>query len=191
MAVTSLSGILLLLAGAVFLTYVIRVLLRAFNTPLRDVPGPWLARYTSLWKLWEVHGGTFEKTNVELHRKYGPVVRLGPNEYSIDDPDAAKIIYGHGRPFMKSAWYYASGNVDQVHKFDLFSDQNAKRHSESRRKIASAYSMTSLLKMEGFVDNCSKILVEKFSGFAAKGEVINLGRWLQCYAFDVRHYRSS
>lgn len=68
----------------------------------------------------------------------------------------------------------------------MFSDQNAKRHSETRRKIASAYSMSSLLKMEGFVDNCSEVLTEKFTGFAAKGEVINLGHWMQCYAFDVR-----
>lgn len=31
----------------------------------------------------------------------GPVVRIAPNEYSIDDPAAAKIIYGSGRAFVK------------------------------------------------------------------------------------------
>lgn len=31
----------------------------------------------------------------------GPVVRIAPNEYTIDDPDAIKIIYGHGTNFVK------------------------------------------------------------------------------------------
>jgi len=28
-------------------------------------------------------------------------VRIAPNEYSIDDPEAAKIIYGSGKGFRK------------------------------------------------------------------------------------------
>jgi len=43
----------------------------AFLSPLRHVPGPFWARFTRLWKLIEIYGGHFEKTNVELHRKYG------------------------------------------------------------------------------------------------------------------------
>ncbi|KAJ4512475.1 hypothetical protein HRR83_006991 [Exophiala dermatitidis] len=39
--------------------------------PLRDVPGPFWARFTRLWYLKEIAGGRFEKTNVQLHNKYG------------------------------------------------------------------------------------------------------------------------
>jgi hypothetical protein len=31
----------------------------------------------------------------------GPIVRIAPNEYSIDDPDAVKVIYGLGSQFIK------------------------------------------------------------------------------------------
>ena len=31
----------------------------------------------------------------------GAIVRIAPNEYSIDDPDAVKVIYGHGTNFVK------------------------------------------------------------------------------------------
>lgn len=31
----------------------------------------------------------------------GPIVRIAPNEYSIDDFDALKTIYGHGSSFIK------------------------------------------------------------------------------------------
>lgn len=69
--------------------------------PLKAVPGPFAARFTRLWYFLEIYKGSFEKTNIELHEKYGPVVRIAPNEYSIDDVEAAKAIYGHGNAFVK------------------------------------------------------------------------------------------
>lgn len=45
--------------------------------------------------------------------------------------------------------------------------------------------MSALLQMEPFVDECTALLLDKFIRFTKSGEVINLGHWLQCYAFDV------
>lgn len=41
-----------------------------------------------------------------LTRLTGPMVRIAPNEVSIDDPeDSLRIIYGHGTKFIKArAW---------------------------------------------------------------------------------------
>jgi hypothetical protein len=69
--------------------------------PLRSIPGPFLARFTRLWYFLEIYKGSFEATDVELHKKYGPIVRIAPHEYSIDDVDAARTIYGHGNAFVK------------------------------------------------------------------------------------------
>ena len=66
---------------------------KAYATPLRHVPGPWIAKFTRFWLLGAINSREYQRINVELHRKYGPVVRISPNEYSIDDPDAATIIY--------------------------------------------------------------------------------------------------
>lgn len=63
--------------------YVVYVLLQALLDPLRSIPGPFLARFTRLWYFLEVYRGAFELTNVELHRRYGPVVRIAPREYSV------------------------------------------------------------------------------------------------------------
>lgn len=114
----------------------------------------------------------------------GKIVRLAPNWYSIDDPSAAGIIYGLGKDFEKSEWYSAwlppiSG------RWSLFSDRSNKHHSLQRRKVASAYSMTSLVSYEPFVDNCTSILSQRFSEFAKAGSSVNMTHWLQCYAFDV------
>jgi len=44
---------------------------RGLSTPLRDVPGPFAARFTRLWYLRNVWRGDFEKVNVRLHDRYG------------------------------------------------------------------------------------------------------------------------
>jgi hypothetical protein len=91
-------GIVFLVACGLFVLYFIVDFIR---DPLRDIPGPVLARFTRLWYFIEIYKGSFEVTNVELHKKYGPIVRIAPREYSIDDVEAAKTIYGHGNAFVK------------------------------------------------------------------------------------------
>ena len=73
----------------------------AVMDPLRGIPGPFLARFTRLWYFFEVYKGSFEISNVNLHKTYGPIVRIAPNEYSVDDIQAAKLIYKTGNGFVK------------------------------------------------------------------------------------------
>lgn len=87
-----------LVSGAALVLY---SLLQFILDPLRNIPGPFFARFTRLWYFIEIYKGRFELTEIELHKKYGPIVRIAPHEYSIDDVDAAKIIYGHGNHFPK------------------------------------------------------------------------------------------
>lgn len=37
----------------------------------RKITGPWLAKYTRLWYLWQIQKADFHRTNVELHRQRG------------------------------------------------------------------------------------------------------------------------
>ncbi|KAH7321513.1 cytochrome P450 family protein [Rhexocercosporidium sp. MPI-PUGE-AT-0058] len=178
----ALTILILLLALACFPVYCI---VYALLSPLRSVPGPFWARLTRWWLFSEIYRGEFEKTNIELHKRYGPVVRIAPNEYSIDDPEATKEIYGLGSHFVKSAWYIASGSPDPHARADLFTDLDPKRHATNRRKVASLYSMTNLVQMEPLVNDCTGILVKRFTEFAQRGEAVDMGHWLQCYAFDV------
>ncbi len=53
------------------LFYVIHLVYSSFTSPLRSVPGPFLARFTKLWYFWHVSQGHFEQVNLDLHRKYG------------------------------------------------------------------------------------------------------------------------
>jgi hypothetical protein len=68
---------------------------------------------------------------------------------------------------------------------DLFTDQDSRRHAGLRRKVASLYTMTTLLHMEPCAEECTAILTQRFKEFAQSETVFNLQYWLQCYAFDV------
>lgn len=81
------------------------ILTQSFISPLRSVPGPLPARFTSLWYFFKVWEGHFEDVTMALHKRYGPVVRLTPNKYSIDSVEGMSIIYNVHTKYPKSDWY--------------------------------------------------------------------------------------
>ncbi|KAI1754951.1 cytochrome P450 [Xylaria castorea] len=169
-------------AGALALGYIIQRLVRSVLSPLRSVPGPFLARCGDLWYLWHVGKGRWEMREIELHRKHGDIVRYGPNRYSISDPEALGTIYGHGSRFAKSSWYNAWTAPDS---WNVFADRSIQRHANTRRQLQSTYSMTSLVSYEPYVDQCADIFSQRLSEMSEAGMPVDMGHWLQCYAFDV------
>ena len=113
----------------------------------------------------------------------GPVVRMYPGCYSIDDPAAMKI-YGQTQ-FKKSEWHIALSNPMPEWPQNIFAERDPKKHAESRKKIASLYSMTSLVKMEQAVDETIALFQVRLMEAEKDGRVINMQFWLQCFAFDT------
>lgn len=72
----------------------VSLLRNKFRSGLRNIPGPTLAAYTALWRWHDVRKGQAHETAIKLHRKYGPLVRIGPNHVSVSDPREIKKIYG-------------------------------------------------------------------------------------------------
>jgi hypothetical protein len=80
-----------ILAFVAFTTTLFSLLRR---DPLRTVPGPLLARWTPLWMIYYSRNGNMHTKMIALHSRYGTLVRTGPNEVSVSDPEAVKMIYG-------------------------------------------------------------------------------------------------
>lgn len=72
-----------------------------FFSSLRSIPGPSLAKLTDLWRAFYTHGGRVDVKHLELHRKYGPAVQIGPNCVSISDPGLIRTIYSTRNPWKK------------------------------------------------------------------------------------------
>jgi cytochrome P450 len=68
---------------------------------------------------------------------------------------------------------------------NLFSTRDEMFHREQKRPVANAYSMTSLLELEPAVDSCTEIFINQLARFANSKKPVDLGMWLQYYAFDV------
>lgn len=62
---------ILLGSSLVVSLFVLRAIFKAVVSPLRHVPGPFWARFSRTWYWRVVWRGDFEKTNIELHKKYG------------------------------------------------------------------------------------------------------------------------
>jgi hypothetical protein len=55
------------------------VLYQCYLSPLAKVPGPFVAKLTQLYLAYITRRGRLHRDYVDIHEKYGPVVRVGPN----------------------------------------------------------------------------------------------------------------
>ncbi|KAH0434016.1 cytochrome P450 [Colletotrichum camelliae] len=158
-----------------------------YNNGLNKYPGPFLASLTDWWRFFDVKGQRPEVTHQKLHEKYGDVVRLGPNTLSFADPAALKTIYGLNKGFVKSDFYIVQQSVVKGHSLQsLFSTTDNGFHSQFRRCVNSAFSMSALVQYEPFVDNTTKLFLSQTEKlFAGNPEGCDFTTWLQFYAFDV------
>lgn len=65
-----------------------------FLSPLARYHGPLLAKVSRAWLAFHGYKGDLHSVLMDLHTRYGDVVRIGPNELSIISPDAVREIYG-------------------------------------------------------------------------------------------------
>ena len=61
-----------------------------FGGPLGAIPGPLSARLSRVWLIKHSWQGDMHRTMIGLHKKYGKLVRTGPNEVSVSDLLAIK-----------------------------------------------------------------------------------------------------
>jgi hypothetical protein len=91
--------VLLLGAVALLISYLLR---EALQPGLISVPGPFLAKFTDLWRLYKVWNWTFKEDLPALHKRYNsPVIRIGPKLLSCSDARAVDLVYGFHSDFKK------------------------------------------------------------------------------------------
>ena len=117
-----------------------------FYNGLHRYPGPPIAAYTNWWRFLENLGRRTEQTHIELHRKYGDIVRLGPNVLSFADPKAINVIYGLNKGVIKSDFYPVQQAVVKGQRLQsLFSTKDEDYHAKYRRCVNHAFSMSRLV----------------------------------------------
>lgn len=80
---------------------VLRLLYNKFKPGLASIPGPPLAAWTGFWFFLKVRRGQAHLLSIDLHHKYGPLVRINPNKVSVGDAKEIRNIYGLNKGFTK------------------------------------------------------------------------------------------
>jgi cytochrome P450 len=154
-----------------------------FLEPLARIPGPKLYALTK-WRLaWDDWTGRRTRAIHELHLKYGPVVRIGPNEVHFNSLSALRSIYGAGSGFERSRFY---SMFDVYGKKNLFTFGSVAEHASRKRILAHAYSKSVMMK--GYAANIISEKIRDFLDFVSRSpqsEGVEIFAALHYYAIDI------
>ena len=122
----------------------------------------------------------------ELHDKYGPIVRLMPNQLTFTDPQAWKDIYGHrpGHPqFHKDPIHV--GSVQDIPPSTTLTMAGDDEHARQRRALSHAFSRAALLEQESIIRGYVDLFIERLKPLASKKESVNMCNWFNWTTFDI------
>ncbi|KAI4861652.1 cytochrome P450 [Hypoxylon rubiginosum] len=179
--------LLTLLGGAIVL-FLLSLLRDALRPGLVNIPGPAVAKFTNVWRLYKLWQWRFKEDLPGLHEKYNSsLVRIGPKMVSCSDPRAVELIYGFHTEFKKSNMVKAMAPVYKGKKqMTMFSAADNKTHARIRRPVAGAYAMSSIIQFEPFVDENMKMFCVKMQElFIQPKSPCDFHNWVQYFAFDV------
>ncbi|KAL4875796.1 cytochrome P450 [Aspergillus karnatakaensis] len=155
---------------------------RKYLTPIRDIPGPFLASFSSLWQVYQLWRGHTEEEVIKLHKKHGHFVRIRDNEVSVSHPDAVKQLL-HAN-IAKGPWY-SIFSLPDYHYVNQMSELDPRRHIEKNRNVASGYALSHIIKSESYVDDILRRLEEQLDELGKSGSPVEFDRWFNYFAFDT------
>ncbi|KAF2400739.1 cytochrome P450 [Trichodelitschia bisporula] len=171
------SSAAVFLGAIVFCVFLYNNLIRPlFLTPLSRIPSAHpLAHITGLWILWIRFRSQENRTIDSAHKAFGPVIKLSPNEISINCVNGGiKTVYAGG--FEKHEWYpnlfYNFGQPN------MFSMAGTKQHSARKRMIMAIYSKSSISTSPAMRSMSVALIYQRFLPLlrhhAESGKYINI-----------------
>ncbi|RKP26506.1 cytochrome P450, partial [Syncephalis pseudoplumigaleata] len=151
------------------------------KSPLARVPGPRFSTLNVLWTNFQQLYTEDPAIALDLHKQYGPIVRIGPSEVWVSGVTMIRKILGSYQ-FSKSFHYEAfrtEGN-------SLFTTNDPDSHRLQKRLMLPAYTINSLNELEPLIYNVGvRQLVERVGRHADAGDTIDMMDLFQRLAFEI------
>ncbi|RMJ14371.1 hypothetical protein CDV36_005981 [Fusarium kuroshium] len=169
------------LLAALPLLVLLKIIYNVFLHPLRHHPGPKLWSATRIPWCWNQYRGKLNHRLVDLHRQYGPTVRVAPDEISYTSDTAWKTIYGHRTVEMTKDPIFSLITPTGVPNI-ITADRVT--HSRHRRLLSHAFSEKALREQEDIlVQYCTKLL-DQLQARCSDGP-LDLAKWFPLTTFDL------
>ncbi|OQE23218.1 hypothetical protein PENSTE_c009G01792 [Penicillium steckii] len=131
---------------------------------------------------------------LSLHEKYGPIIRIGPNELAFNTARAIRDIYGQGQSqgqngcFSKDPSHYLPPANGINHILSAI-DNNT--HARQRRLLATAFTDRALKAQEGLIQGYVDTMICKLRAELIDHDhqesppTINILNWMNYTTFDI------
>lgn len=175
---------LVTISGVLVIVYFVsHAIYNIYFHPLSKFPGPKRAAVSYAWLMRVLTSGTSPQTHKEIHDKYGPVVRISPNQLSFCSASSWKDIYGHvgGRQqFLKSDTY-----ENEYHP-SIVSARDPAQHGQMRKLLSHGFSQKALMEQEDIVHEYVDLLIKQIQTHATdKPEGEEMVKWYNYITFDI------
>ena len=149
----SLNEGLVILASCMLLVVAYHVLVAIYNItlhPLAKIPGYRLAGATKLYQTYWCYspkGSIYYRKVHQMHMKFGPIVRVAPNEVSLSDGEGFGRIYNVRTRYTKDLGFYNAMGVFH----GMFGAGDNERHRQLRAPWAGYFSNAAVDGLDGFI----------------------------------------
>jgi cytochrome P450 len=188
------TGAAALAVAATTAYLVARIVYNLYFHPLARFPGPFAHRATRLAYLRRYLKGTLPRDLLSFHDRYGPIVRIAPDELAFNDPEAWRAIYGHKtEEFPKVQAFYRPRAAPS----NLVTEPSRAVHRQLRLQIAPQFSDRSMREQEPMIGKYMDLLVKRLrencidhtrkdghTGLEAR-RPLNLCSWYTWATFDI------
>ncbi|KAL6884430.1 cytochrome P450 [Trichoderma evansii] len=162
------------------------IVYRLYIHPLSGIPGPRLAAITSWYETYydflKAPGGQYWNKLDELHKEYGPIIRINPNEIQIHDPEFYTQIYAGG---STKRYRYARSVSGNGSPGSMASAVSHDQHRLRRSSINPFFSKAAVLRLEERIQSRVRILCERLSGFLERGEIVDISVAMTSLTLDI------
>jgi cytochrome P450 len=157
---------------------------RLFLHPLAGYPGPRIAALT-VWYEFYYDGlkrGRYTFEIQRMHEKYGPVVRISPDELHVNEPTFIDELYAGGSKKRDKYPYFSAqfGIPDSV-----FGTPGHDLHRLRRGALNRFFSKASVTKLEPIIHSKIEKLVAQLLGHVGSGEPVVLNMAFSCLTTDI------
>ncbi|KAK5196121.1 hypothetical protein LTR99_008070 [Exophiala xenobiotica] len=175
---------LLTIASATIIIYVFIIsIYRLYFHPIAHFPGPKLAGLTRWYEFYYelVKKGQMTFHIQELHKKYGPIVRVTPNELHVLDSDYFEELYVKSGKLDKYAPFSARFGTDDT----FFTAPSHEYHRRLRNSVAPYFSKRKIMDFQPVIRAKLDTLCSKIAEYAGTDRVLPLHRAWTALTGDV------